>query len=181
MSRIGNKIITIPEKVKVTVSGKAVNVQGPLGTMEYTLPEYITAKVDGNTLVVENNSSTKESNMMHGTTRARLYNLVTGVSSGYSKILELHGLGYRAQLKGKQLNLELGFSHPVLMDIPEGVKVEVASSQTLITISGADKIVIGDYAAKIKRLRKPEPYKGTGVRYQGEYVPRKAGKAAGKK
>jgi len=181
MSKIGKKPITVPDKVKIAVSGQSFNAEGPLGKMSYALPEHIGAIVKDGKLFVEMSKSGGDRhriNVLHGTTRARLANLLSGVSAGFTKVLELNGLGYKAQLQGAKINMELGFSHPVLMDIPPGLKVEVDPKQTLVSIKGIDNILVGDFAARLRRLRPPEPYQGTGVRYQGEHIQRKAGKTA---
>lgn len=179
MSRIGKKPIQIPDKVKVSVQGRAVNVDGPMGKLSYTLPEHINAEVkDGIVNLAISGGDPRQSNMLHGTARARIFNLVQGVVSGFSKTLEISGLGYRAALQGAKLNMELGFSHPVLFDIPPGVKIDVDPKQTILTLKGADKVLVGETAARIKRLKPPEPYKGSGIKYQGEHIARKAGKTA---
>ncbi|MFA5162643.1 MAG: 50S ribosomal protein L6 [Elusimicrobiales bacterium] len=179
MSKIGKKPIAVPDKVKVSVSGQQFSAEGPLGKMSYTLPEHIGVTVkDGKLFVEMSGGERRLVNIHHGTTRARLANIVTGVSAGFAKTLEINGLGYKAQVQGTKLNMELGFSHPVLMDVPPGLKVEVDPKQTLVSIKGIDNILVGDFAARLRRLRPPEPYQGTGVRYQGEHIQRKAGKTA---
>ncbi|MDD2772630.1 MAG: 50S ribosomal protein L6 [Elusimicrobiales bacterium] len=179
MSKIGKQPIPIPEKVKLAVLGRQVSAEGPMGKLSYDLPENIGVSVKDNRLFVQmTGGEPKLVRMDFGTTRARLSNIVQGVSAGFAKVLEISGLGYKAQLQGNKLNMELGFSHPVLFDIPPGLKVEVDPKQTLLTIKGTDKILVGDFAARIRRVRPPEPYQGTGIRYQGEHVARKAGKTA---
>jgi large subunit ribosomal protein L6 len=179
MSKIGKKPIAIPEKVKVALSGQQLNAEGPMGKLSYALPENIGATVkDGMLSISMTGGNPKVVRMFYGTTRARLANVITGVSTGFTKVLEISGLGYKAQVQGTKLNLELGFSHPVLMDVPPGLKVEVDPKQTIVAIKGIDKVLVGDFAAKIRRMRPPEPYQGTGVRYQGEHIQRKAGKTA---
>ncbi|HOX23502.1 MAG TPA: 50S ribosomal protein L6 [Elusimicrobiales bacterium] len=179
MSRIGNQLIPIPDKVKLAVQGQVVKVDGPLGSMQYALPENMKLEVkDGKALLSVAGGEPRLMNMLHGTARARIANMVKGVSAGFAKILELQGLGFKAQIAGAKLNMELGFSHPVLFDIPPGIKMEVDPKQTLLTIKGADKELVGDLAARIRKVRPPEPYKGSGIRYQNEHVARKAGKTA---
>ena len=179
MSRIGKKPVVVPDKVKVSINSGEVKAEGPLGNMNYVLPKEVSAELkDGNILVTPTGSDLKRADAMSGTARTRIFNIVSGVSTGFSKTLEIQGLGYRAQVAGNKLNMELGFSHPVLIDIPPGIKMEVDQKQTILTIKGTDKVLIGDLAARIRRIRPPEPYKGSGIRYQGEHVARKAGKAA---
>ena len=179
MSRIGKKPIAIPAKVKVEVKGQDVKATGPLGTLAFTMPHGISAKVEGAVLTFETaKGREKELNALYGTTRARVANIVTGVETAFIKVLEINGLGYKASLQGKQLNLELGFSHPVLLDIPAGITVTADPKNPLVEIKGADKFLVGDFAAKIRKIRPPEPYKGSGIKYQGEHIARKAGKAA---
>lgn len=178
MSRVGKKPITIPAKVKVTIKGPEVKAEGPLGSLIFTMPQQISAAVEGDTVLVKKEGETKEADALFGTVRARINNLVNGVSSGFEKALIVNGLGYRAQIQGKKVNMELGFSHPVLLDIPHGLSVEFDAKASRLVIKGADKALVGDFAASIRRLRPPEPYKGTGIRYEDEHVARKAGKAA---
>jgi large subunit ribosomal protein L6 len=179
MSRIGKKPIQIPAKVKVELKGNLIKATGPLGTLDFTVPSGITAKVEGAVLTFSADASrTKELNAVFGTTRARVANIIAGVETPFIKILEINGLGYKANVQGKQLNLELGFSHPVLLDIPDGVTVTADPKNPLVEIKGADKVLVGDFAAKIRKIRPPEPYKGSGIKYQGEHIARKAGKAA---
>lgn len=180
MSRIGKKPITISPKVKVEIKGADIKVSGPLGTLSYVIPEGIDAKVENNalTFAVKDASKEKELNALFGTTRARVANLVKGVETPFVKVLEVNGLGYKAVVQGKKLNLELGFSHPVNIDIPEGLTVVADIKSPIVEIKGADKVLVGDFAAKIRKLRVPEPYKGSGIKYQGEHIVRKAGKAA---
>jgi len=178
MSRIGKKPINIPAKVKVELKGNNIKATGPLGTLDFNIPAGITAKIDGAVLTFEADKSNKLLNALYGTTRARVANIITGVETPFVKVLEINGLGYKANLQGKQLNLELGFSHPVLLDIPAGITVTADPKNPLVEIKGADKFLVGDFAAKIRKIRPPEPYKGSGIRYQGEHITRKAGKAA---
>jgi large subunit ribosomal protein L6 len=182
MSRIGKKPIEIPAKVKVEIKDNYLKATGPLGSLDFTLPEGIKAKIDGAVLTFEaDKKREKELNAVFGTARARVANIVSGVVTPFVKALEINGLGYKAVVQGKQLNLELGFSHPVMLDIPNGITVTADPKNPLIEIKGADKFLVGDFAAKVRKLRPPEPYKGSGIKYQGEHIARKAGKAAGGK
>jgi large subunit ribosomal protein L6 len=182
MSRIGKKPIQVPAKVKVEVNGQLVKATGPLGTLDFTMPAGITAKLEGAVLTFQADpKKEKELNALFGTTRARVANMVAGVETPFTKVLEINGLGYKAAVQGQKLNLELGFSHPVLMDIPKGITITADPKNPLVEIKGADKVLVGDFAAKIRKLRLPEPYKGSGIKYQGEHIMRKAGKAAGGK
>lgn len=182
MSRIGKKPIQIPAKVKVELNGSALKATGPLGTLCYTIPDGITAKLEGAVLSFNVDPKREEElNALYGTTRARVANIVNGVETAFSKILEVNGLGYKATVQGKKLNLELGFSHPVLLDIPEGLTVTADPKSPIVEIKGSDKVLVGDFAAKIRKIRPPEPYKGSGIKYQNEHIARKAGKAAGGK
>ena len=178
MSRIGRAPITVPSSVTVEVAGDTVTVKGPQGTLERTIPGTITVRQEGDTLVVERPNDERQNRALHGLTRSLVANMVTGVTVGFSKELEIVGVGYRAQAKGPgSLELALGFSHPVFFDAPEGVTFEVPAP-TKIVVKGNDKEVVGQVAANIRKIRKPEPYKGKGVRYADERVLRKAGKAA---
>jgi large subunit ribosomal protein L6 len=178
MSRIGRSPITVPTSVSVTVVEDVVTVKGPNGTMQRTLPDGITLRQDGDVLSVERINDETLYRSLHGLTRTLVSNMVTGVTDGWSKELEIIGVGYRAAAAGTGvLDLALGFSHPVQFTAPEGITFEVPSA-TRVIIKGADKEAVGQVAASIRKLRKPEPYKGKGVRYLGERVVRKAGKAA---
>jgi len=177
MSRIGRSPIAVPSSVTLTLSEGAVTVAGPQGTLERVLPTGITLRQDGDTLVVERPDDEREHRALHGLTRSLVANMVQGVTEGYSKELEIVGVGYRAQAKGPgSLELSLGFSHTVMFDAPEGITFEVPTP-TRIIVKGIDKEAVGQVAANLRKLRKPEPYKGKGVRYAGERVLRKAGKA----
>ena len=176
MSRIGKKIIDLPAAVKVAVSPEGgVKVEGPKGKLEWTLPKQIKARIENSTVIVERESELRNVRALHGLSRALVANMVTGVSAGFVKDLEIHGVGFKAAVQGKALNLSLGFSHPVLFPIPEGIKVTVADN-TKIKIEGVDKKVVGQVAADIRAYYPPEPYKGKGVRYAGEHLVRKEGK-----
>jgi large subunit ribosomal protein L6 len=178
MSRIGRSPITVPSTVTVDVAEDVVTVSGPNGTMHRTLPEGITITRDGDVLTVERVNDETMYRSLHGLTRTLVSNMVTGVTDGWSKELEIIGVGYRAAAGGPGvLDLALGFSHPVKFTAPEGITFDVPAP-TRVIIKGADKEVVGQVAASIRKLRKPEPYKGKGVRYLGERVARKAGKAA---
>ena len=180
MSRIGREPITVPAGVTVTVAeGNVVTVSGKLGTLTETFSTRMTIKQEGNELLVTRPTDEKEDRSLHGLTRTLLENMVVGVSSGYSKTLQIVGVGYRCALQGKNLLLNLGFSHPITVDAPEGVTFEVPDSNTII-VKGYDKQVVGQIAAVIRSKRKPEPYHGKGVKYSDEVVRRKAGKAGGK-
>jgi large subunit ribosomal protein L6 len=180
MSRIGKAPITVPAGVDVTVDGRRISVKGPKGTLERQIPGTITISQEGDTLTVERPNDENKVKAMHGLTRSLVSNMVIGVTEGFKKNLEIVGVGYRAEAQGPNaLRLNLGFSHPVDVKAPEGITFEVPA-QTQIVVSGIDKEVVGQVAADIRSIRKPEPYKGKGVRYAGERVLRKAGKA-GKK
>ena len=180
MSRIGKTPITVPSGVDVSIAGANVVVKGPKGTLSRTVPGAITVRQDGGTLLVERPDDERENRSLHGLTRTLVNNMVVGVTAGFSKELEIIGVGYRAEAQGPTtLRLALGFSHPVILQAPEGVTFEVPTA-TRIIVRGIDKEVVGQVAANIRAIRKPEPYKGKGVRYLGEKVLRKAGKT-GKK
>jgi large subunit ribosomal protein L6 len=178
MSRIGKKPIPIPSGVEVTINGSRVTVKGPKGTLQHTAPEDITIARDGDELVVTRPDDEREHRALHGLTRSLVANMVTGVSEGFARELEIVGVGYRAAAAGpRRLDLQLGFSHPVSVDAPEGVEFEVPTP-TRILVRGFDKQLVGQVAADIRKIRKPEPYKGKGIRYADERVLRKAGKSA---
>ena len=177
MSRIGNRKIIIPDSVEVTNNENIVTVKGPKGELSMELAKVITMTVDGNIITLEKTVDTKEANMLHGTMNANLTNMIKGVKEGYKKELEIIGVGYRFNVKGDVLVINAGYSHPVEMKVPTGLKVE-AVSNTEITISGSDKILLGEFAANVRKVREPEPYKGKGIRYKDEHVRRKEGKKA---
>ncbi|MBD2258114.1 50S ribosomal protein L6 [Pseudanabaena sp. FACHB-2040] len=179
MSRIGKRPIPIPSKVTVNIDGQAVNVKGPKGELSRTLPAEVVIEQEGDTLLVKRRDESRAARERHGLCRTLIANMVEGVSQGFQKRLEIQGVGYRAQVQGRTLNLSLGFSHPVKFDPPPGIDF-VVENNTNVVISGIDKEIVGNIAASIRATRPPEPYKGKGVRYAGEYVRRKAGKA-GKK
>jgi large subunit ribosomal protein L6 len=178
MSRIGRSPITVPSGVEVTVADRHVTVTGPRGTLDRDLPGEITVHQDEGSLLVERPDDERHNRALHGLTRSLVNNMVVGVTAGFSKELEIVGVGYRATAKGaSQLELALGFSHSVVVDAPSGITFEVPQP-TRIAVRGIDKELVGQVAANIRKIRKPEPYKGKGVRYAGERVIRKAGKAA---
>jgi large subunit ribosomal protein L6 len=176
MSRIGKSPIPVPSGVDVSVVDRRVTVKGPKGTLERELPETITVRQDGDVLVVERPNDERQNRALHGLVRSLVNNMVVGVSQEFSKELEIIGVGYRATAQGpSRIELALGYSHPVHVEAPDGISFEVPSP-TRIVVRGIDKEAVGQIAADIRKLRKPEPYKGKGVRYLGEYVPKKAGK-----
>lgn len=178
MSRIGKTPIEITSGVEVVVTADSVEVKGPKGTLEQSIPEGIEVQKEDETIIVKRDNDLRETKALHGLVRSLINNMVQGVTEGYQKQLELVGVGYRAQSKGSNaLELQLGFSHPVKYSAPEGITLEVPS-QTEINISGIDKQVVGQVAADIRALKKPEPYKGKGIWYVGEHIIRKAGKTA---
>ena len=175
MSRIGNNPISIPQGVEVNVNENIVTVKGKLGELSQEISEAVNLKIEDGTLTLERASDSKPHKAKHGLYRALINNMVEGVSKGFEKKLVLNGVGYRAQAQGKVLNLNLGFSHPIAHDIPAGITVETPS-QTEVTLKGADKQLVGQVAANIRAYRKPEPYKGKGIRYADEHVRRKEAK-----
>jgi large subunit ribosomal protein L6 len=177
VSRIGKQPIPVPSGVEVQIDGSTVTVKGPKGSLTQTFNEDMTLTLDDGVLAVTRPSDERTHRSLHGLTRTLLANMVAGVSEGFHKNLEIVGVGYRAELKGKDIQLALGFSHPVLVKAPEGITFEVPAP-TKITVSGIDKQRVGQVAAEIRKWRKPEPYKGKGVRYEGEHVRRKLGKTA---
>lgn len=181
MSRIGNRTLSIPANVTVSVEANQVIVAGKNDKLAISYPAgLITVSVENNTVKVTRANDEKQTKMYHGTVNANINNALIGVSTGWKKELDVKGVGFRAKVEGSKLNLGLGFSHPVLLEIPKGLKVDTPS-QTEISISGADKAVVGAFAADVRSYRKPEPYKGKGVMYKGEKIIRKAGKTADKK
>ena len=179
MSRIGERKLTIPEGVTVSVNGNTVNVKGPKGELNYNFSNLINVEVVDNTVLTKQAKPSKRANVMQGTTNSLINNMIIGVSQGFSKGLEAVGVGYRFQVSGNKINVSAGFSHPVVVEVPSDLKVEQVSN-TEITISGIDKQKVSEFAANIRKIRKPEPYKGKGIRYKGEYVRRKEGKKAAK-
>jgi len=179
VSRVGNAPITIPDGVKCELDGQHLKVTGPKGTLEQELRPEIGLKIEDGVITAERPNERPQTRAYHGLTRALINNMVQGVTEGYERRLEIQGVGWRCNMKGKTLNLQVGYSHPVEMDPPEGITFEV-EGQNDIKVSGIDKQAVGQVAAKIRAVRKPEPYKGKGIRYKDEYVRRKEGKAGGK-
>ncbi len=186
MSRIGKKPVSIPDGVKVTISGRTVSVEGPQGKLSWTHRPEITARIDESTkqIVVERGRDDRISRTLHGLTRSLIANMVEGCSKGFSKALELYGVGFGVQVQGEKFTMNCGFSHPTLLQIPSGITVEIATPQARgdteparFSIHGADKQAVGEFAARIYRLRPPDPHKGQGVRYAGQRIRRKVGKA----
>jgi large subunit ribosomal protein L6 len=178
MSRIGKQPIEVPSGVEVSIDGRLVRVKGPKGELAQTLSDYVTVRQEGAQVIVERIDDTRQARSFHGLSRTLVDNMVVGVNTGFSKSLEIIGVGYRAALKGNDLEMQLGYSHPVSVKAPDGISFEVPQP-TKIIVSGIDKQKVGQVAADIRKWRKPEPYKGKGIRYEGEYVRRKLGKAAG--
>lgn len=179
-SRVGKKPIDIPSGVQVSREGASIRVKGPKGELSFAPAYGVAVEVGPKEIVVTQVGGGKQALALHGTTRAVLQNMVTGVTAGYSKTLEIVGTGYRAQMAGKKLTMQLGFSHPIEFDPPAGISIAV-ESPTKLHVSGFDKQLVGQVAAEIREFRPPEPYKGKGIKYAGEYIRRKAGKAAGGK
>jgi len=177
VSRVGRKPITLPKGVQIDVNGMTVKVKGPKGELSRTFVAPVSIAMDGADLVVSRPSDAPSVRALHGTTRALIQNMVTGVNQGFSKALVVEGVGYRAEMKGKQLVMALGYSHPVPVDPPAGISFAVDDKTKTITISGIDKELVGQVAADVRSWRPPEPYKGKGLRYSDERVRRKAGKA----
>lgn len=177
MSRIGKMAISVPAGVNVGVSERVVTVKGPKGELTLRCAQPIEVKVDNGTVSVSRPDDEKRSKQLHGLTRTLIANMVHGVTAGFSKTLEIVGVGYRAQAQGKKLTVSVGFSHPVVIDPPAGIDIKVEGTNRIV-ISGADRQAVGQMAAQIRGIRPPEPYKGKGIRYEGERVRRKAGKAA---
>ena len=177
MSRIGKQPIPLPQKVEVDIRGSHVTVKGPKGQLERSFDPAMTIKLEDGVLTVERPTDQRQHRATHGLTRALLANMVTGVSDGLSKVLEIEGTGYRAELQGEKLILFLGYSHPIEFPPPQGISFEVPRGGRMVTVMGVDKELVGEIAARIRRQRPPEPYQGKGVRYQGERVRRKAGKS----
>jgi large subunit ribosomal protein L6 len=175
MSRIGKLPIPVPTGVDVTIDGQQISVKGPKGTLEHTVAEPITVEREDGILAIKRPDDERRNRALHGLTRSLVNNLVVGVTDGYEKKLEIHGVGYRVQLKGSDLEFSLGFSHPVKVTPPEGITF-VVEAPTRFSVQGIDKQRVGEVAANIRKLRKPDPYKGKGVRYAGEKIRRKVGK-----
>jgi large subunit ribosomal protein L6 len=178
MSRIGRKPVSIPQGVKLNLDGAVVRAEGPKGKLSQPIPAGLSAKIENNQLVISRSGEDRKVRALHGLARALMANMVTGVKDGFERKLEIVGIGYRAQLQGRVITLALGYSHPVLFPLPEGVTAEI-DRQVSITLRGADKAVLGQTAAKLRALREPDPYKGKGIRYANEVVRKKVGKKAG--
>ena len=179
MSRIGNRILTIPAGVEVNVDGNNITVKGPKGTLNYTFRDNVEVKVEDGKVAVTRKDDSKVSKQLHGTTNSNINNMLIGVSEGFKKELEINGVGYRFQLQGNKVVVSAGYSHPVEKVAPEGVKMEMPEkSQTELIISGYDKQAVSEFAANIREIRKPEPYKGKGIKYKDEHIRRKEGKKA---
>ncbi|MGN6504374.1 MAG: 50S ribosomal protein L6 [Tepidisphaeraceae bacterium] len=180
MSRIGKKPVPVG-KAKVAINGQKINVEGPKGKLEFTAPGIIKVELKGSEIVVTRPNDERQSKALHGLTRALVNNMVVGVTEGYTKVLELRGVGYKAEMKGKEVVLSVGFANQIKVPVPSNLTVAVEPGQGDITnrirISGADRQAVGDWAAKVRKVRKPEPYKGKGIRYEGETVKIKPGKA----
>lgn len=176
MSRIGRLPVDIPAGVQVEIKGSQVKVKGPKGEMAATYLPEVTVTQEENKLVVARKAEDQFSRSIHGTTRAIIQNMVTGVSTGFTKVLEVQGVGYRAEMNGKNLVLYVGYSHPVTVEPPAGIEFDADAKTRLVKVSGYDKELVGQVAANVREIRPPEPYKGKGIRYQGELVRRKAGK-----
>jgi large subunit ribosomal protein L6 len=180
MSRIGKKPIPVPQGVTIAVDGNTVHAEGPKGKLSQLVPDSVSVKVESNVLTVERSSDHRTVRALHGLTRSLIANMVQGVKDGFERKLEIVGIGYRAQVQGKNLQLALGYSHPVIFPLPDGVQAEI-DRQVSITLRGADKALLGQVAAKLRALRKPDPYKGKGIKYAEEQIRRKVGKKAGAK
>lgn len=179
MSRIGKQIIVVPAGIEITLSGHHIKIKGPKGELEMNYDPSIKVSKDDQGIHIKRNSDEPNVRSLHGLTRALIANMITGVLSGFSKRLEIIGVGYRAQISGKKLTLNLGFSHPVELNVPEGLTAEMdKEAKNTLVISGINKQLVGQFAANIRSFRPPEPYKGKGIRYTDEYVVRKAGKSA---
>lgn len=177
MSRIGNRVLTLKEGVSAEIENNTITVKGPKGSLNFPISKSVIVKMDGNTLTVE--KADESANAMQGTTNAIIKNMIEGVTNGFEKGLEIIGVGYRFQVQGKLLTVNAGYSHPVKITIPEGLTVD-AISNTEIVVKGIDKELVGEFAANVRKVRKPEPYKGKGIRYKGEVIRRKEGKKAAK-
>lgn len=177
MSRIGKMPIEIPQGVDVEIQGTHIRIKGPKGELSHVFPPVVDIEKEDGNIIVKPRSDEKFSRAMHGTTRAVIQNMVTGVSQGFEKFLEIVGVGYRAEMQGKNMVVNVGFSHPVDVEPPDGITLEVLERNNVIRVSGYDKQVVGQVSAEIRKIRPPEPYKGKGIRYQGEYVKLKPGKA----
>ncbi len=179
MSRIGKQPISIPSGVEVKVGAEAVEIKGPKGTLTTPVCPLLDYKLENNSLVITRKEESRQASAQHGLRRTLVANCVEGVTKGFSKTLEVNGIGYKVAVKGNLLEMALGFSHPVIIELPKGIDAKVEGIK--LTLSGIDKALVGETAANIRKLRKPEPYKGKGIKYEGEVIRRKAGKSGGKK
>jgi large subunit ribosomal protein L6 len=180
MSRVGRLPISVPDKVEVKVVNNSVNVKGSKGSLTFALPKQVSVSVVDSLVTVNRSSEDRIARSMHGLCRNQIANMIKGVSMGFVKELDINGVGYRAELKGKELHMALGYSHPVIYALPEGINAEVDAKRTKITLSGIDKQLLGNTAAKVRSFRPPEPYRGKGIKYADEVIKRKEGKSAGK-
>jgi large subunit ribosomal protein L6 len=180
MSRIGKQPITIPPGVKVRIDDRVIHAEGPKGRLTQPVPPGMAAKLENSSLVITRDADHRTARAIHGLTRALVANMVTGVKDGFERKLEIIGIGYRAQLQGRNIQLALGYSHPVIFPLPDTITADI-ERQTLITLRGPDKALLGETAAKLRTLRKPDPYKGKGIKYSDEVIRRKVGKKAGAK
>ena len=178
MSRIGKLPVTVPAGVKIAVDPNAVRVEGPKGKLQAAIPAGVQVTVEGNVVHVTRDNEQRKLRALHGLTRKLIANMAQGVSLGFTRVLDINGVGYRAEVKGQEIHMTLGYSHPVVFPLPQGVTAAV-ERQIIITLSGADRQLLGEMAAKIRGLRPPEPYKGKGIKYREEFIKRKAGKAVG--
>lgn len=178
MSRIGKLPVAIPAGVKIAVEGSAVRLEGPKGKLQASVPSGVDVKVEGNLLRIERQTEDRKIRALHGLTRKLIANMTQGVSQGFTRVLDINGVGYRAEVRGQEIHMTLGYSHPVVFPLPAGVTAAV-ERQVIITLSSADRQVLGETAAKLRSLRPPEPYKGKGIKYREEVIKRKAGKAVG--
>lgn len=176
MSKIGKLPITVPANATFKLENGVAFIKGPKGELQWKLPELIDVKLEGDTITVTRQNETKPAKSLHGLVRSKLFNMVYGVTEGYTKVMEIFGVGYRAEVKGDEVVLNLGLSHPINLPIIPGVEIKVVKNE--VTVTGIDKEMVGEMAARIRSLKKPEPYKGKGIKYQGEVIRRKAGKAA---
>jgi large subunit ribosomal protein L6 len=178
VSRIGKLPVTIPSGVKVAVDSNGVRLEGPKGKLQTILPPGVDVKVEGNVVRIERRNDERRSRAVHGLTRKLIANMAQGVSQGFSRVLDINGVGYRAEVRGQEIHMTLGYSHPVVFPLPAGISASV-ERQIIITLTSADRQLLGETAAKIRSLRPPEPYKGKGIKYREEVIKRKAGKAVG--
>jgi large subunit ribosomal protein L6 len=178
VSRIGKLPVTIPNGVKVAVDSNGVRLEGPKGKLQTALPPDVNVKVEGNVVRIERRNDERKARAVHGLTRKLIANMAQGVSQGFSRVLDINGVGYRAEVRGQEIHMTLGYSHPVVFPLPPGVSASV-ERQVIITLTSADRQLLGETAAKIRSLRPPEPYKGKGIKYREEVIKRKAGKAVG--